>query len=432
MTAPSPNHLSDIPDRGRSDHLEFLAAASQILADEPSAEATLERVLADITQALDADSGSLFLFDEAPGNLICRASVGTPALPGVRIREGQGLIGRCLIQNKVETLRDSRDGGELFGSANLSLHGIRSALCAPMVASGRRVGVIVILNKRGGLTFDAQDCRLLSVMANVAALAFDRTRLAKRLLHREGVDRELDLAAEIQRNLLPSFAPGQLPVHGINRPVRQVSGDFFDYFVLPDNRIAFALGDVAGKGINAALLMAKAASLFRCLGKRNDDPATLLSIINREIHETASRGMFVTMVAGTYDPATGLVRFANGGHEPPLLRRTDRSYQTFPAETPPLGILPDMAFWTHEINLDGGELYIFSDGLMEFRYGEGEELGVEGLIQLVESLCERPLAERLQALLAELDREGWEIRDDLTVLAIDGAWVSQDLVLHHG
>ncbi len=94
-----------------------------------------------------------------------------------------------------------------------------------------------------------------------------------------------------------------LPICGINRPIREVSGDFYDYFELPDGTIAFALGDVSGKGMNAALLMAKTASLFRCLGKTIRDPARLLSILNREICETTSRGMFVTMVAGLYEPS---------------------------------------------------------------------------------------------------------------------------------
>jgi sigma-B regulation protein RsbU (phosphoserine phosphatase) len=165
--------------------------------------------------------------------------------------------------------------------------------------------------------------------------------------------------------------------------------------------------------------MAKAASLFRCLGKRSDDPAAILAILNREIHETSSRGMFVTMVAGTYDPGSGLLRFANAGHEPPLLRGQDHCYSTFPAEAPPLGIIPDMEFWTHEINLEGGEFYVFSDGLMEFHYHEHEELGVGGLIQMIEGLSHLPISERLEALLSELDSEGWEVRDDLTVLVID-------------
>jgi sigma-B regulation protein RsbU (phosphoserine phosphatase) len=136
--------------------------------------------------------------------------------------------------------------------------------------------------------------------------------------------------------------------------------------------------------------------------------------------------MFVTMVAGVYDTETGRVRFANAGHEPPLLRTPERSYHDFPAAAPPLGILPELRFETEEAALDGGEFYLFSDGLTEYRYDRQEALGVVGIIQLIESLAALPLPERVNALLAELDREGWEARDDLTVLAIDDAWVRQN------
>src|SRR6185295_16982140 len=128
-------------------------------------------------------------------------------------------------------------------------------------------------------------------------------RLADQLVEQERIKRELELASEIQRSLLPQ-ADETLPIFGINRPIREVSGDFYDFFELPDGTVAFCLGDVSGKGMNAALLMAKTASLFRCLGKTIRDPARLLTILNREVQETASRGMFVTMIAGLYEPST--------------------------------------------------------------------------------------------------------------------------------
>ncbi|MCG8506336.1 MAG: serine/threonine-protein phosphatase, partial [Sphingomonadales bacterium] len=184
---------------------------------------------------------------------------------------------------------------------------------------------------------------------------------------------------------------------------------------------------VAGKGMQAALLMAKTIGLSRCLGKRIESPARLLEAINAELCETATRGLFVSMVAGHYWINSGRLCFANAGHEPPLLRRPDRSYETFPAKAPPLGILPTTGFEEERIDLDGGEFYIFTDGLTEYRYTSGEQLGVEGLIQLVESFASEPLTRRLSALLDTLERDGgWEARDDLTVLAIDDSWVRAD------
>ena len=407
MNTSTASSLREAPGCDVIDDVEFLAAYSQFFAVSRDLEATLETALTGIVQGVPADSGTLYLLDQDAGELVCRAAIGHDDMRGTRASSEEGILGRCLRRNALE----SAEAG-----AGLDTPG--PILCAPLAADGRPFGVIQITSDRARGSFTARDINLLQIMANSAALAVANTRKSEELVRQEVMEREVHLAAEIQRNLLPQPGQTDLPIHGYNRPIRLVSGDFFDYFVLPDQRIPFALGDVSGKGINAALLMSKAASLFRCLGKRSDDPASILSIINKEIHETSSRGMFVTMVAGIYDPATGLLRFANAGHEPPLLRKRDRSYQTFPAEAPPLGIVPDMEFRTTEAALDDGEFYIFSDGLIEFQYGDQEELGVEGLIQLIEGLADVPLAERLKTLLNTLDREGWALHDDLTVLAI--------------
>ncbi len=264
-------------------------------------------------------------------------------------------------------------------------------------------------------------------MTGLTALAQANAALRARLAEQLQVGDSLEMAACVQQSLQPQSAPGELPIWGVNLPARKLSGDFFDFYPLDGERIAFALGDVSGKGMNAALLMAKTISLFRCLGKRIDAPAALLEAINAELCETASRGMFVTMVAGHYWTADGSVTLANAGHQPPLLRHRDRSYDSFPATAPPLGILPAIQPEEERIALDGGELYVFSDGLTEYHYVTGERLGVEGLILLIEALADAPLAHRLEALLATLDQDGgWEARDDLTVLAIDDSWVRRD------
>lgn len=412
MSTSTTNYLRETSGHGFRDDVEFLAAFSQLFVVSGDLDATLETALAGIVQGVHAESGALYLLDQNAAELVCRATVGLQDERGRRANPDEGILGRCLRRNALESAKGDADIQSL--EARLG-----ATLCAPLAADGRPFGVIQVICERADRSFTTRDTNLLQIMANSAALAVDNAQKAEELVRQEVMEREVHLAAEIQRSLLPQAGKNCLPIHGYNRPIRLVSGDFFDYFTLPDQRMPFALGDVSGKGINAALLMSKAASLFRCLGKRSDDPALILSILNKEIHETSSRGMFVTMVAGIYDPGTGLVRFANAGHEPPLWRKIDRSYQTFPAEAPPLGIVPDMEFCTTDVELSGGEFYVFSDGLTEFRYGDEEDLGVDGLIQLIEGLATLPLATRLETLLSTLDREGWELRDDLTVLAID-------------
>ena len=387
--------------------LELMAAYCDGFAGERGVTATLNAALEGLVRALGAQFAEIFLWDGDRRAFDFFASRGRSAPFGREAHPEDPLLARSLSQ------------GTLTGGSG-------RAACAPLRPGGAPYGVVRVVRAGEDLRFDRRDLALLSAMASAASLALGSARLKARIEEQQDTTRDLALAAEIQRSLLPRVEPGLHPVFGLNRPIRQVSGDFFDFFPLADGRVAFALGDVAGKGMNAALLMAKVASLYRCLGKAIDRPAELLQRLNSETLDTASHGMFVTMVAGVYDASKGRVAFANAGHEPPLLRTPDHRYETFAADAPPLGILPDLCLSAREIDLRGGEFFIFSDGLTEFRYQGDEQLGIEGLIQMIEALSPLPLPERMDKLLSELDQEGWSLRDDLTVLAIDDAWVKRD------
>ena len=254
----------------------------------------------------------------------------------------------------------------------------------------------------------------------------------KRLREKEQqiLARELELATAVQRSLFPPTPPPDSPIHGMNRPAGHVSGDFFDFFTRDDGLIAFALGDVSGKGLSAALLMAGLASLFRHLAKSMDDPAEILGILNREFQETMSFGRFVTAVVGLYDRQTGRLRFANAGHLAPLYIRAGQPPEEFPAQSPPIGILPEMSFANETLMLDGGSFYLFTDGLLECRgpaaidnepaEPSAQELGPEGVVELITRCAGMPAHKQLAAMVDTLDRDGFVFRDDLTILVVSG------------
>ena len=192
--------------------------------------------------------------------------------------------------------------------------------------------------------FSADDLALLHTLSRAAALAIHNLRLAERLVEQERERHELELASEIQHDFLPQPSAKDFPLHGINILARAVSGDFYDIMTLPDGRIWFNIADVSGKDMNAALLMAKTSSLFRCLAKSSEHPGQLLNAINNELCETISHWMFVTMVGGLFDPSTGVVNLTNAGHEPLLLFDIQReSFMPIPADAPPLGIAAGIA-----------------------------------------------------------------------------------------
>ncbi len=400
------------------DRLRLLASLTQSLSEADDPETLLGSALRRIRKCVDAEGAALLLWEDDRDTLVCRDYDGDIAAADEK------LLAAYLRKLAMPSLTDI-DGGP--GIARHIKDGwgvpVHTVACVPMTLGRRPLGALTVVNKHGERDFDDDDVDFLRIAANAVSYALLNARAGRSFDEMDATNQEIDVAATIQRSLLPDPDPKRSPVLGLNRPIKKVTGDFYDYLALPDGRFPFALGDVSGKGIYAALLMAKTASLFRCLAKTIHDPAELLRTMNREICETTVRGMFVTMVAGVYDSVSGQIRFANAGHEPPLLRLPDRSYQSFQADAPPLGILQEIELETTEVGIDGGEFYIFSDGLTEFTYGEDEQLGVTGLIQMVEVSSATPLAERLEAVLAELESVGWKARDDLTVLTIDGTWI---------
>ena len=407
-----------------TDQLDLLAEMGRDFAASGDIEALLKTGLERIAATLDAEGGALFMLNAEGDALVCHASHGPVDISGLEVGAGEGIVGRAVENNRSEMVRDvSKDPSFKQSIDDGSGFTTRSILCAPLSVKEQRIGAIEVVNKKGGDSlFTDSDLQLLETLAASAGLAILNARMAEELIEKEKMRRELELAGEIQKSLLPVDGPPDHPVAGVNLPARVVSGDFYDFFDLEDGRICFTLADVSGKGMNAALLMAKTASLFRCLGKETPHPGRLLSRINAEINETAARGMFVTMLAGIYDPETGRVRFANAGHEPPLFHTAQGKFEDFEATMPPVGILPDLGMGKipeeQELQLNGGAFYVFTDGVTE-GYVNGEELGSVGFREkIVEGKDSTPL-DRVKSVAQCLKDEGPTLRDDVTILVVD-------------
>jgi sigma-B regulation protein RsbU (phosphoserine phosphatase) len=243
--------------------------------------------------------------------------------------------------------------------------------------------------------------------------------MASELVRSGMMQQELDIARTIQESFLPIYEESH-PIAGINQAAKNVSGDFFDYFLQPDGDYVFNIGDVSGKGMDAALLMAKASSLYHCLGKTMRSPAKIMEIINEELVEHTTRGMFITMIGGVYNPVTREVTLANAGHLPALQRNADGTYTEYESRTLPLGILADQIFEEVSFSLAGSSLYLYTDGLSE---GLARTLkqpdNMQNLHALIERFHDLPRQERLQRLADEASQSDSGF-DDLTVLLIEG------------
>ncbi|MHC8510404.1 MAG: SpoIIE family protein phosphatase [Rhodospirillales bacterium] len=413
-------------------HLDLLADMAASFASHRDLDETLLVALRSITEHVGAEAGSLFMLEDNETKLRCQASIGAVDVTGLEIGAAQGIVGKCVQTDSGVIVRDVSQNPDFFGGVDKQTGFVtKSILCAPMSVKGQKVGAVELINKRGasGL-FAEEDLMLLSTLGVSAAMAVLNARMAGAEAEQKRTRREIELAAEIQRSLLPEAGQAKDGITGLNIPARMVSGDFYDHFALDGGRVGFCVGDVSGKGMNAALMMAKAASLYRCLGRAVHAPGRLLTLINEEICETATRGMFVTIAGGVYDPASGVVRLANAGHEPPLLRGPEGGYTEYPAEAPPIGIVSgpvsgsggEGGYAETEIRLDGGALYVFTDGVTEgYTGGKKSELGVEGVKHILDGCADAPPRERLAAFAAALQAGPEELRDDITMIIIDDA-----------
>ncbi|TAN53449.1 MAG: GAF domain-containing protein [Rhodospirillales bacterium] len=412
--------MNDTHPHGLAEHLDLIAAMSLSFATSMDLDTSLRHGLERIADALDAEAASLFLVEKA--EMVCHACFGPVDITGLRIPASSGIVGRTVVERSTQSVLDVRNDPDFHGGVDNKTGFItRSILCAPMVVRDEALGAIELINKKTGTgLFEESEARVLEALAAAAALALLNARMAQALVEQERMKREMELAAQIQQGLLPPNRPPPFPIAGLGRPFREVAGDFYDILPLLDGRIGFCLGDVSGKGMDAALLMAKTASLFRALAKDQRDPGLLMARINAELCETASGGKFVTLVVGFLDASGQRLSFANAGHEPPLLIRPGQPAVSLLAPSPPVGILSDALYETEDVTLDGGALYVFTDGLTESLAEDGTMLGAEGVAALIEEGQDKPLAERLHALADGAMAPGRAVHDDLTILAVEG------------
>ena len=239
---------------------------------------------------------------------------------------------------------------------------------------------------------------------------------------RERISKEVNLAVKVQENFLPKRNLSNFPVSGINIPAREVSGDFYSFY--PHNEsIYFIIADVAGKGIHAGMVMAKASTLFEIMSKDKVDPDEMMFHMNNDLYQTKTAGMFVTCILGEYDLVSEEIRWVNAGHQPALIRTHDGKYSEYTSSSTPLGVIKhkDKSVYKLErTKLSSSRFYIFTDGLSESLDKNGDEIGVEGSIKIIENNFNNDLKKQLKDVTSEVIKVAGEknLSDDLTLVGL--------------
>ncbi len=409
-----------------NEDLELVTKMNQEFAVSLDLDETLKTALQVIIARLNAEAANIFLINERKLKFECIASLHQNYLDEYELDLKDGVMGKAVEQKKCirvgNVRKDVREIAEFyFDLDNKTNFTTYSVLCSPLIAANDCIGVIHCLNKKtDDKLFIEDDRKLLETLSAPAALAIRNAKMAKEMIEKNKIQKEVEIVGEIQKSLLSKNKDEKFPIAGINIPAKVVSGDFYNFSDLGNGKYGFGVADVSGKGIKSSLLMSKASSLYRCLSKTNFSACNLLYQLNNEICETISRGMFVTMLIGIYDENKKELKLSSAGHEPPLILSADGIFSNFTDAGPPLGIMPKTKYPEHTLSFENSSMYIFTDGITEIKNSNGEMLGSEGFENYIKKYQSTPINERLKTMLDDILNVGHIQKDDLTIVAIDG------------
>jgi len=441
---------------GEAPILETLDVQSTIVTSKlPAAEASLEtiskaherlRTVVEISNAvgghleleqlLNAIMDSIFrVFPQADRGFIMLREEGGDALePSVSRQRGRATadtvtVSRHIIDEAIRrragVLSADAMGDQRFAMAvSVVNFQIRSMMCAPLIASDEVLGVIHVDTVRQGQSFTTEDLDLFTAIANQTALAIANARMHQRLVLRQRVERDLALARRVQMSFLPD-APPRIPgleFGAAYQAAYEVGGDFYDFIPLQSDRFAIVVGDVAGKGMPAALMMARMMSDVRFLATTQPDPGRLLAKVNESVCLRGTEDVFVTMIYAVLDPKERRLQIANAAHCPPVLRRA-RPAEVVEIEERigfPIGAVPGTDYQNDTLVLRPGDaLFFFTDGVTEAMNSRKELYGKERLLGVLRKekgsptrLLEKIRAD-IQSFVGDMPQS-----DDLTLVAV--------------
>ncbi len=392
----------------------LIRAGRELAGQQPIEE--LFRLILDLSiQAVGAERGVLMVYEG--GELVPQAVHGEGFRISTTVRE------RVLNEKTSLLVRNVADEEALQGQHSITAQQIHSLMAVPLQTEDRVIGLIYVDSRYSVREFSPDDLNLLTVLANVAAIRIEHGLYQQLKQSEARRTADLEQAAVIQRGILPECAPriDGLDVAGYNLPSRTVGGDYYDYIDYPDGRLAVVLGDVAGKGMSAALMMSSLQARVQLLAEEVMPLDELMQRLDKAVALHSPSNRFITLFAGLIDPVRGQMTYCNAGHNPPVLVRADGSVEMLETSGTVLGVLPELSYSSHETSLGAGDLLaIFSDGVTEAESPEEEEYGQDRLARLLVDRRGESAASVVGLVNESLERwcAGAPAADDVTLVIV--------------
>ncbi|HTP79287.1 MAG TPA: SpoIIE family protein phosphatase [Bacteroidota bacterium] len=370
-----------------------------------------------------AQGGTLYLIDEQKRELWSKVLKGSTMVE-IRLPVGKGIAGYVAATGDSIKLSDAyldpRFNPEI--DAQTGFH-TKSMLCVPIRNKQETViGVLQLLNKKEGV-FTADDEQFINALSVHSALALENARVYELERQKIAMEKEIHAARNVQMSLVPQEAPAKegYEIAGRSLPAKVVSGDYFDYIPIDDERMAICVGDVTGKGLPAALLMANLQAILRSEMMLRASPKRSMQRSNKLLLQSTASDKFVTLFYCILDTARHQFTYSNAGHEQPLLLRDGARPKKLITGGTILGILSDVAYEQELVPMEPGDaLVIYSDGITEAANGSGEQFGQERLERCLESCFRQPAPKIIDELVNAVQRfvGSQPQTDDITVVVV--------------
>lgn len=411
-----------------ADILAVISRVSVALLSALSLDETLKQVLDFVFEALPADHGYVMLFEklspQSEPELICRTlKTRKPTPTQTEVKISHSISEQVLKQGSSVLTSDAQQDPRFQQHHSIVLSGIRSVMAVPLAIEGRILGMIYVDSSFGTNRFTEPQLQLLTLIAGVAAIRIENTRLLQLQAEQERLANELAVASEIQLRLHPAHPPN-IPGYdmiGVSFPCYEVGGDYFDFIERKDGRLVVALGDVSGKGTGAALLM---TSLHAAVRAYVTTPATapeVVSQINQYIYDNTPSNRYITFFYSELNPKTHELTYVNAGHNPPLLVRASGQVEQLDVGGFPVGIMPFGTYEQASVSLYPGDvMIIYSDGVTESVNEAEDEFGESRLIEVLQKNLTRTAAgvrDRIDEALTRFVGKAKSV-DDLTMVIV--------------
>jgi sigma-B regulation protein RsbU (phosphoserine phosphatase) len=413
--------------QAKLEDLARLIKVSHVINSTLDLDNLLNTIMEIAKEVMRAEASSLMLLNQEKDELVFKVALGEKGKEikeKLRLKVGQGIAGWVAEHEKPVVVPDvEKDPRHYRRADTMTGFKTRSLICVPLKANEETIGVIEAMNPLNKASFEEADIDIFTAFANQAAVAIENARLHRSMLEKQKVEQELSIARNIQQSLLPKRIPhlDRVSFGAINEPARSIGGDLYDIFPLSDARIGVAIGDVAGKGIPAALFMVKGMSDFRFHVTGDTLCCQVLNKVNKALEDN-TLGIFITMLYCVIDTRQMALEYANAGHcQPVLIKNADRSTTLLQgARNLPLGVMSDREYQYEKVPLDPGDtVFLYTDGVTEARDPSGEEFGIERLCEVLKETDRYPegLVEAVKKTVDEF-AHGMPQHDDFTAVAL--------------